>query len=46
VQQDGPVHLRLTPATAEGVELELWAVERERDYFTAVFGRDLLAELR
>src|SRR5271165_1920904 len=46
VQQDGPVHLGLTPASREGVELELWAVEQERNYFKSVFGRDLLAQLR
>jgi hypothetical protein len=40
------VRLGLTPATSEGVELELWAVEQERDHFKAVFGRDLFAELR
>jgi exopolyphosphatase/guanosine-5'-triphosphate,3'-diphosphate pyrophosphatase len=46
VQQDGPVRLKLGQAAKDGVELELWAVERERDYFKSVFGRDLLAELR
>lgn len=46
VQQDGPVRLGLTPAWAEGVELELWAVEQERNYFETVFGRELFAELR
>ena len=28
----------------EGIELELWAVEQEKDYFETVFGRELLAE--
>jgi exopolyphosphatase / guanosine-5'-triphosphate,3'-diphosphate pyrophosphatase len=46
VHQDGPVRLALTPAGSEGIELELWAVEQERDYFKSVFGRDLFAELR
>ncbi len=46
VKRDGPVCLQLTPATAEGAELELWAIEQERSYFKSVFGRDLLAELR
>ena len=46
VTTDGPVHLALSPATSEGLELELWAVKRERNYFKSVFGRDLLAELR
>jgi exopolyphosphatase/guanosine-5'-triphosphate,3'-diphosphate pyrophosphatase len=46
VTSDGPVHLILSPAKTEGLELELWAVRRERNYFKSVFGRDLLAELR
>ncbi len=46
VHQDGRVTLGLTPASPEGVELELWAVGQERDYFKSVFGRDLFAELR
>jgi len=46
VTQDGPIRLKLTPASHEGLELELWAVEQERNYFKSVFGRDLLAELR
>jgi exopolyphosphatase/guanosine-5'-triphosphate,3'-diphosphate pyrophosphatase len=46
VGNDGPVHLVLTPAMSERLELELWAVRRERNYFKSVFGRDLLAELR
>jgi exopolyphosphatase/guanosine-5'-triphosphate,3'-diphosphate pyrophosphatase len=43
---NGPVQLSLTPAPRENLELELWAVEREKVYFETVFGRDLLAELR
>jgi len=46
VKQDGPVSLALTPASPEGVELELWAIELERNYFKSVFGRDLFAALR
>jgi exopolyphosphatase / guanosine-5'-triphosphate,3'-diphosphate pyrophosphatase len=46
VRHDGAVSLGLTSASSEGVELELWAVEQERDYFKAVFGRDLFAEPR
>jgi exopolyphosphatase/guanosine-5'-triphosphate,3'-diphosphate pyrophosphatase len=46
VRHDGPVELGLLPETAEGVQLELWAIEQERNYFKSVFGRDLLAELR
>jgi exopolyphosphatase/guanosine-5'-triphosphate,3'-diphosphate pyrophosphatase len=45
VSNEGPVHLILTPAGSERLELELWAVRRERNYFNSVFGRDLLAEL-
>jgi exopolyphosphatase/guanosine-5'-triphosphate,3'-diphosphate pyrophosphatase len=44
VHQDGRVRLMLKPRTSEGVELELWAVEQEKDYFKTVFGRELLAE--
>lgn len=42
---NGPVKLSLTPARRENLELELWAVGRERVYFETVFGRALLAEL-
>lgn len=44
IGQDERVTLKLTPSTSEGVELELWAVEQERDYFREVFGRELFAE--
>ena len=44
VHQDGRVRLMLKPNPPEGVELELWAVEQEKDYFETVFGRELLAE--
>jgi exopolyphosphatase/guanosine-5'-triphosphate,3'-diphosphate pyrophosphatase len=43
VHQDGRVRLLLRP-NSEGIELELWAVEQEKDYFKSVFGRELLAE--
>jgi exopolyphosphatase/guanosine-5'-triphosphate,3'-diphosphate pyrophosphatase len=43
VHQDGRVRLTLTP-NSEGIELELWAVEQEKNYFKTVFGRELLAE--
>ena len=46
LKQDGPVYLDLTPASREGIELELWAIAQERDYFKSIYGRDLLAELR
>ncbi len=44
VHQDGRVRLGLKPKSPEGIELELWAVEQERNYFETVFGRELLAE--
>jgi len=44
VHQDGRVRLMLKPNPPEGIELELWAVEQEKDYFETVFGRELLAE--
>jgi exopolyphosphatase / guanosine-5'-triphosphate,3'-diphosphate pyrophosphatase len=44
IASDGRITLRLAPSTAEGIELELWAVEQERDYFREVFGRELFAE--
>jgi hypothetical protein len=44
IGEDERVTLRLTPSTSEGIELELWAVEQEKDYFREIFGRELLAE--
>ncbi len=44
VHQDGRVRLMLKPNSPEGIELELWAVDKEKDYFETVFGRELLAE--
>ncbi len=41
LSNDERVTLRLTPNTSEGVELELWAVEQEKDYFREVLGREL-----
>ena len=35
------VKLRLVPRRRMGVDLELWAIEKERDYFREVFGREL-----
>ncbi len=38
-----PSSVRLTLVTRPtGAELELWALERERDYFSEVFGRELI----
>ncbi len=44
VQQDGTVHLLLAARPQETIDLELWAVQQEKDYFETVFGRELLAE--
>jgi exopolyphosphatase/guanosine-5'-triphosphate,3'-diphosphate pyrophosphatase len=44
VHQDGRIRLMLKPNPPEGIELELWAVEQEKNYFETVFGRELLAE--
>jgi exopolyphosphatase / guanosine-5'-triphosphate,3'-diphosphate pyrophosphatase len=44
VHQDGRLRLMLKPNPPESIELELWAVEQEKDYFETVFGRELLAE--
>jgi exopolyphosphatase/guanosine-5'-triphosphate,3'-diphosphate pyrophosphatase len=35
------VKLTLEPRRRMGVDLELWAIEKERDYFREVFGREL-----
>ena len=34
----------LKPKASEGIDLELWAIQQERNYFETVFGRELLAE--
>jgi exopolyphosphatase/guanosine-5'-triphosphate,3'-diphosphate pyrophosphatase len=44
IHQDGRVRLMLKPRPPEGIELELWAVEQEKNYFETIFGRELLAE--
>jgi exopolyphosphatase/guanosine-5'-triphosphate,3'-diphosphate pyrophosphatase len=41
----GKVRLVLRAKSALGAELELWALDKERDYFRELFGRDLEAEL-
>jgi exopolyphosphatase/guanosine-5'-triphosphate,3'-diphosphate pyrophosphatase len=35
------VNLTLVPRRRTGMDLELWALEKERDYFREVFGREL-----
>ena len=44
IHQDGRVRLVLQPRSDEGIDLELWAVGQENNYFETVFGRELLAE--
>ena len=41
--RDGAVKLTLVSRRRLGVDLELWAIERDRDYFREVFGRELSA---
>ena len=40
---DGSVNLVLLARPRASVDLELWAVEKERSYFLEVFGRELSA---
>ncbi len=42
-QPDGRVNLALLAKPRASVDLELWAVEKERSYFREVFGRELSA---
>ncbi|MGZ5154351.1 MAG: HD domain-containing protein, partial [Burkholderiales bacterium] len=35
------IQLTLVPRRRMGVDLEQWAIEKERDYFREVFGREL-----
>jgi len=37
------VSLKLIPRGRAGVDLELWAIEKDRAYFREVFGRALSA---
>jgi exopolyphosphatase / guanosine-5'-triphosphate,3'-diphosphate pyrophosphatase len=39
--RDGEVAMTLVSKTRSGVDLELWAIEKERSYFREVFGREL-----
>jgi exopolyphosphatase / guanosine-5'-triphosphate,3'-diphosphate pyrophosphatase len=39
--RDGTVNLSLKPRKRMGVDLELWAIEKDRIYFREVFGREL-----
>jgi exopolyphosphatase / guanosine-5'-triphosphate,3'-diphosphate pyrophosphatase len=41
--RDGQVKLTLVSRRRTGVDLELWAIEKDRDYFRELFGRELSA---
>ena len=41
--RNGKVTMTLVPRRRVGVELELWAIEKDRDYFRELFGRELSA---
>jgi exopolyphosphatase/guanosine-5'-triphosphate,3'-diphosphate pyrophosphatase len=41
--RDGSVRLTLGSSGRQGSDLELWAIEKDRDYFREVFGRELSA---
>lgn len=41
--RNGAVELRLHPKRKMGIDLELWAIEKEKNYFREVFGRALSA---
>jgi exopolyphosphatase / guanosine-5'-triphosphate,3'-diphosphate pyrophosphatase len=43
--QNGKVKLTLLASRKAGLELEFWAVEKEKAYFREVFGRELSVEL-
>ena len=42
---DPKVIVKIKPKRGADVELELWALERERGYFREVFGRELSTEV-
>ena len=41
--RSGTVSVKLTPRGKASVDLELWEIEKDRDYFREVFGRELSA---
>jgi len=41
--RNGDVNLVLTAKPRTSVDLEMWAVEKERSYFRELFGRELSA---
>jgi exopolyphosphatase / guanosine-5'-triphosphate,3'-diphosphate pyrophosphatase len=40
-QRNGKVAMKLTPRGKASVDLEVWAIEKDRSYFREVFGREL-----
>jgi len=43
--RDAEVQILVRPTRGTGIELELWAIEKEKNYFREVFGRTLSAAL-
>jgi len=39
--RNGSVQLKLVPRQKMGVDLELWAIEKDRSYFREIFSREL-----
>jgi exopolyphosphatase/guanosine-5'-triphosphate,3'-diphosphate pyrophosphatase len=39
--RNGRVAMKLAPRGKAGVDLEVWAIEKDRSYFREVFGREL-----
>ncbi len=39
--RNGRVSMKLTPRAKASVDLEVWAIEKDRSYFREVFGREL-----
>ncbi len=39
--RNGKVSMKLTPRSKASVDLEVWAIEKDRSYFREVFGREL-----
>jgi exopolyphosphatase / guanosine-5'-triphosphate,3'-diphosphate pyrophosphatase len=41
--RESEVKLTLVPRRKDGLDLELWAIEKDRDYFRELFGREISA---
>jgi hypothetical protein len=41
--RNGAVKMTLLSKRRVGLDLELWAIEKDRDYFRELFGRELSA---